>query len=65
MKWYQKLSFGAQCFAAGILVTVLVIGCAHIEIRFSRGPEAFELSQTEKVAEQLAYAMPATKPRVK
>ena len=52
-------------FLFGVLVTVLLIGCLHVEIRFSAGPQAYELSQSEQVAEKLAAVMPQEKPRVR
>jgi uncharacterized membrane protein YciS (DUF1049 family) len=54
-----------QGFAAGIVLTVLIIGICHIEIRFSMGPEAMELTQTEQIATKLAQVMPQEKPQVR
>jgi hypothetical protein len=40
-------------------MTAMVIGCAHISIRFDHGAAAYELTQTETVATELAKVMPA------
>jgi hypothetical protein len=46
-------------FLFGVFVTAMVIGCAHISIRFDHGAAAYELTQTETVATELAKVMPA------
>lgn len=58
---FRTLKHQARGFLFGILTTVLIIGVCHIEIRFSRGPEAYELSQTEAIATHLSQVMPNTK----
>jgi hypothetical protein len=54
----SALKHTAQAFLAGVFVTILVIGCCHIRLDFRVDPAALEMSQNEKIAQQLETVMP-------
>lgn len=60
----RTLKHKCQGFLLGVVVTVFCMGFWQINIRFSAGPEAMELSQTEQIATKLAQVMPPEKPRM-
>jgi hypothetical protein len=50
-----------QAFLAGVFATILVIGCCHIRLDFRVDPAALEMSQNERIAQQLETVMPRHK----
>ena len=58
----KTIKHNLQGFLLGVVITVFCIGFWQIQIRFSAGPAAYELTQTEQTASQLAKLMPKVKP---
>lgn len=58
----KTLKHQIRGFIFGIAVTVIVIGACHLQIDFRVNPAALEMSQNEKIAQQLETVMPKKVP---